>query len=177
MSKRKALLRARQFLGVLAPPRPWPGVLQGPLLARCRKAAPGRTARGTHTFSTTSGPSTPSCGAYRRRWDKRFAARPLTADERKAAVQLASGRVRELGTKRLGVDGAAYSPGVCADLATVRSCVIVRNSASIAGVVTFEREAEADAWLRTAPGEGRATRRGRGWPGPRPSVRNRFSHG
>ena len=86
--------------------------------------------------------------AYRRRWDARFAARPLTADERKAAVRLASGRVREFGTKLLGVDGAAYTPGVCADLPTGRLCVIVRNSAAIAEIVTFEREAQADAWLR-----------------------------
>jgi hypothetical protein len=86
--------------------------------------------------------------AYRRRWDKRYAARQLTADERRTTVQLASGRVRELGTKRLGVDGAAYTPGVSMDPHAVRSCVIVRNSAAIAEVVTFDREAEADAWLR-----------------------------
>ena len=83
-------------------------------------------------------------------------------------MQLASGRVRELGTKRLGVDGAAYSPGACADLATGGSCVIVRNSAAIAGSRDVRTRGPGGRLAPgPLPGEGRATRRGRGWPGVR----------
>jgi hypothetical protein len=147
MSKREALLRARQFLER--------ALRRDCGQEFCRdhywRAAGMLYQAGLHEDACLLydlGALDSELRAYRRRWDKRFAARPLTADERRAAVQLASGQVRELGTEQLGVDGAAYTPGAWADLRTGRSCVIVRNSAANAEVVTFEREAEADAWLR-----------------------------
>jgi len=147
MSKREALLRARQFL------------------ERALRRDRGQEFRRDHYWKAAGvlhraglhegayllyglGALDSELHAYRRRWDKRYAARRLTADERRTAVQLANGRVRELGTKRLGVDGAAYTTGVCTDLRAGGSCVIVRNSAAIAEVVMFRGEAEAAAWQR-----------------------------
>jgi hypothetical protein len=147
ISKREALLRARQFLErALHCDRNQEFCRDHYWHAAGRLYQAGRHADAYLLYDL--GALDSELRAYRRRWENRFAARPVTADERKAAVQLASGRVRELGTKRLGVDGAAYTPGACTDLRTGPSCVIIRNSAAIAEVVTFEREAEADAWLR-----------------------------
>lgn len=147
ISKREAMLRARQFLEC--------ALRHDPGQEFCRDhywTAAGMLYRaGLHEDAYLLyglGALDSELQAYRRRWDKRYAARRLTADERRTTVQLASGGVRELGTKRLGVDGAVYTPGVYTDPRPGRPCVIVRNSAAIAEAVTFDREAEAGAWLR-----------------------------
>lgn len=146
ISKQEALLRARQFLECALRRHPGLEFRQD----HYWQAAGTLHRAGLHEDAYLLyglGTLDSELRAYRRRWDERYAARPLSADERRAAIQLASGRVRELGAKRLGVDGAAYTPGVCLDLRAGRSCVIVRNSAAIAEVVTFEGEGEAGAWL------------------------------